>query len=43
MELQKPKIIIPKEVLEKERKAQADLATLENNDATMALADLQVA
>lgn len=40
MELQKPKIVIPKEELEKQQKAQKDLETLENNDATMALAAL---
>ena len=40
MELQKPKIVIPKEVLEKEKKAKSDLEALENNDATMALAAL---
>lgn len=43
MELQKPKIVIPKEVLEKEKKAKSDLEALENNDATMALAALQTA
>jgi hypothetical protein len=40
MELQKPKIVIPKEVIEKENKAKAELTAMENNDATMALADL---
>ena len=43
MELQKPKIVVPKEELEKQQKAQKDLETLENNDATMALAALQTA
>ena len=43
MELQKPKIIVPKEVIEKENKAKKDLEALENNDATMALAALQTA
>jgi len=43
MELQKPKKVIPKEVLEKQEKAQKELDNLENNDATMALAALQTA
>ena len=43
MELQKPKIVIPKEQLEKEKKAQKELDAMENNDATMALAALQTA
>lgn len=43
MELQKPKIVVSKEKLEQERKAKAELEAMENNDATMALADLQMA
>lgn len=43
MEQSKPKIVIPKEVLEKEAKAKKELANLESNDATMALAALQTA
>jgi hypothetical protein len=43
MELQKPKKVIPKEVLEREAKAKKELEAMENNDATMALAALQTA
>ena len=43
MEQLKPKKVISKEQLEKENKAKKELETLENNDATMALAALQTA
>ena len=42
LDLQKPKVVKSKEQVEKEEKAKRELEALEQNDATSALAGLQV-